>query len=79
MKVGFCYIGAEVLGIEFLSAILKQQGHDVRLFYDPSLFDDRAIFAVPVLHRLIDLRPEMIRDLVAWEPDVVAFSVLTNT
>ncbi len=32
MKIAFCYIGAEVLGIEFLSATLKQHGHDVRLF-----------------------------------------------
>lgn len=79
MKVAFAYIGAEVLGIEILSALLKQQGHQVRLFYDPSLFDDKAIFSMPSLHRLFDIRPRMIDDLVAFEPDIVAFSVLTNT
>jgi hypothetical protein len=79
MRVAFAYVGAEVLGIELLSAILKQQGHEVRLFFDPSLFDDRAIFSVPLLHRLLDVREHTLRELVAFAPDLVAFSVLTNT
>ena len=79
MKIAFCYIGAEVLGIEFMSATLKRHGHDVRLFFDPSLFDDRAIFSMPALHRMVDLRPKMVESLIGWQPDIVAFSVLTNT
>ncbi len=79
MRVAFAYIGAEVLGIEILSAQLKQRGHEVRLFYDPSLFDDKTIFSMPSMHRVFDIRPRMIEDLVAFEPDIVAFSVLTNT
>ncbi|RLE27504.1 MAG: hypothetical protein DRJ61_10220 [Acidobacteria bacterium] len=72
MRVAFAYIGAEVLGIEILSAQLKQRGHEVRLFYDPSLFDDKAIFSMPSMHRVFDIRSRIIEDL-------VAFSVLTNT
>lgn len=79
MKIAFAYIGAEVLGIEILSAQLKQLGHQVRLFYDPSLFEDKAIFSIPILHRLLDIRSRVIDDLIAYKPDLVAFSVLTNT
>jgi len=79
VRVAFAYIGSEVLGIEFLSAILKRQGHQVRLFYDPSLFDDRAIFSLPSLHRLFDVRHQMVERLVDYDPDLVGFSVLTNT
>jgi len=32
MKIAFCCIGFENLGIEYLTALLRKDGHDVRLF-----------------------------------------------
>ncbi len=79
LKIAFASVGAELLGTELLSAILERHGHEVRQFFDPSLFDDRAIFSMPRLHRLLDVREQTLRELVAFAPDLVAFSVLTNT
>ena len=38
MKIGFVHMGREHLGIEYLSAVAKEAGHEVRLYYDPGLF-----------------------------------------
>ena len=40
MKIAFVQRGYELLGIEYLSAVLKRAGHQVRLFLEPRLFAD---------------------------------------
>ena len=40
MKVLFLYNRFESLGIEILSAILKEKKHEVKLAFDPQLFND---------------------------------------
>src|SRR5690349_5600585 len=79
MRVVFLGIGAEQLGVELLSAVLKRDGHDVRLVYNPSLFDDRYQFRVPTLARLFKCDNAVIKEAVALQPDVIAVSALTST
>ncbi len=79
MRVVFLGFAAEQVGVELLSAELKAAGHDVRLVYHPSLFDDRFQLRLPRLARAFDRRDALIRDAVALAPDVLAFSALTAT
>ncbi|HNW93811.1 MAG TPA: radical SAM protein [bacterium] len=76
MRVLFLFRNAEWLGIEYLSAMLKQAGHETDLVFDPGagdiemrigLLDPRARF-----NRLLARR------LAEFAPDMVCFSVLTN-
>jgi hypothetical protein len=53
MKIAFVNDSCERLGVEYISAVLKQAGHEVRLFVDPQLFDDENI-AVARLARHFD-------------------------
>jgi len=77
MRVAFVFQSFENLGVEALSAALKRAGHETALFFDPKLFDD-TFYHNGFLSNLFDMRTKVIRDLVGWEPDVVAFSVLSD-
>lgn len=79
MRVTFVGIGAEQMPNELLSAIIKRQGHQVRLVFNPSLFDDRFQLKMPWLARIFDRSDEVLKEAVATQPDVVAMSVLTNS
>ncbi len=43
MKIVFVYKGAENLGIEYISSLLKSEGHQVHLFFDPAIFSGDLI------------------------------------
>ncbi len=75
MKVAFVYCIEESLGIEYLSAVLKQAGHDTHLIFDPRLFDfNHKAYTNKLLSRLFDFRESLLEDLVKMSPDLVAFS-----
>jgi len=71
-------IGAENLGIEQLSAVLKQAGHDVKLIFDPGLFDDKYYFKVPILGKIFSQRKKVLARILDLKPDLLAFSVFTD-
>ncbi len=77
MKVLFVYCGYENLGVEYLSAVLRQAGHQTALAFDPRLFDDHYTRA-PLLSRHIDLYGEMLKTAEGAAPDLLAFSVVTE-
>src|SRR5512144_2553618 len=78
MHIVLVYPGFENLGIEYLSASLKVAGHRTSFVFDPTLFDD-AFFYVPPLARLLSAERAIARRIVALEPDLVAFGVMTPT
>src|SRR6476469_6685089 len=77
MKVTFVALGCEQLGISLLSAVLRRAGHTTSLAFNPALFHDRYYLNVPVLGALFDRTAQVIDEVVAGKPDLVAFSVLT--
>lgn len=77
MKVTFVALGQEQLPISLLSAVLKREGHTTSLVFDPALFDDRTYLDVPALAQIFDRTARVVDEVVAEQPDLVAFSVLT--
>ena len=76
MRVLFYYRGFESIGIEYLSAVLKRAGHETDLVFDPG-FDDNNYMRLPVLRKL-NRMDRMRRRALAFEPDLICFSCLTN-
>ena len=84
MKIAFIHKGFEDLGIEALSAYIKQKGHQVKLFYDGSTFSSHIGLDNPLLSKLFDLDPEefkrrVVDDLRTSPVDVIGFSCTTLT
>jgi anaerobic magnesium-protoporphyrin IX monomethyl ester cyclase len=78
MHVAFVYMGAESLGVEYLSAVAKRAGHTTALFFDPALFSGGLMHDSAALARRFDLRPKLISALIAAKPSVAAFSAFTG-
>lgn len=70
-------MGAENLGIETLSSVLKQHGHKTSLIFDPALFDDKYYLEVKWLARLFKYKT-IAQDIIATNPDIVLFSVFSD-
>jgi len=79
MKIVFVHNGYESLGIEYLSAALKAAGHETGLVIDPCLFDEAGFWRSPVLARFFSYREKVLQKVEALDPDLVAFSVFTDT
>lgn len=80
MHVMFCHLGREHIGLEYLSAVLKREGYRVDIAYDPGYFSkqDNAIYN-PALEKVFSLEEEMLAKIYKAKPDIVAFSVYTET
>lgn len=77
MRVTFVQSESENLAVEYLSSILKQQGHSVSLVFDSKLFDSTVI-KNSKLKSILDIKPILLDQVVDSKPDLVAFSVLTG-
>lgn len=77
MRVVFVYGGYDSLGIEYLSAVLKRSGVEVALAFDPRLFDDHYS-SFPLLARQFNRSERVANRVLELEPDLVAFSVVTD-
>lgn len=77
MRVTFIAVGAEQLSISLLSAVLRREGHDVSLAFHPALFGYDGFMDVRALSRAFDRTDEIVDEIVAGSPDLIAFSVLT--
>ena len=76
MKILFYYRGAENFGIEYISAVLKEAGHETGLIFDPG-FDDTFYFRTPAL-KLLKVKEKLIEQAKSFSPDLMAFSSITN-
>ncbi|MDD5746797.1 MAG: radical SAM protein [Candidatus Omnitrophica bacterium] len=77
MKIAFVNDSCERLGVGSIAAVLKANGHSVRLFTDPQLFDDENLSCKP-LNRLFEYRKTIIAGLEEYNPDLIGFSVVTD-
>ena len=76
MKILFYYRGSEQLGLEALSGILKERGHQVGLLFDPGA-DNVFYFKLPFL-KYLRVEDRLVKQAMEFAPDIVAFSCLTN-
>ncbi len=80
MRVTFVTSGLEHLGIEALSAWVRQAGHEPALVYEARPFSSGTGTDSALLARLLDPRPEETAErIVATRPDVVAFTSYSVT
>ena len=49
MRITFVMMGWENLSVQYISSYLKQQGHEVNLAYDQSLFEVKNYLSMPFL------------------------------
>lgn len=77
MKVLFVYGAFENLGIEYLSAVLKQGGHSTRLAFDPKLFNDPFICIKP-LAKFFNYEKTILKQAKNYKPGIIAFSVVSS-
>ncbi|PKN52918.1 MAG: hypothetical protein CVU55_06770 [Deltaproteobacteria bacterium HGW-Deltaproteobacteria-13] len=77
MKIAFASIAYESLAISILSAIAKKEGHSVKLLHTPTLFKDGLTREFKRLARFFSIDSEIFKQLKAYQPDLIAFSVVT--
>ena len=77
MKIAFFNIAHESLAISILSAIAKKEGHSVKLFHIPTLFRDGLTREFKRLSKLFSNEKDVFRQIKAYQPDLIAFSVVT--
>jgi anaerobic magnesium-protoporphyrin IX monomethyl ester cyclase len=77
MKIAFFNIVGENLAISILSAIAKREGHSVKLFNAPILFKDGFTREFKRLAKLFNNDKEIFNQLEFYQPDLIAFSVVT--
>ncbi len=77
MRITFVYRAVESFGLEYLSAVLKQRGHQVTLVFDPDLFGPDHYLYHPGLRRRFDHTSRVVAGIVTSAPDLVGFSVPT--
>jgi radical SAM superfamily enzyme YgiQ (UPF0313 family) len=79
MKVTFVCPGDEMLGIGYMSAVLKQHGHRTALVFDPRLLQD-SLLSRTFLTRYLTLdADQMVSRILESAPGLVAFTATTNT
>jgi len=77
MKIAFFNIAHENIAVSILSAIARKEGHTVRLLHSPTLFKDGYTRGFPRLARLFNNDKDLFRQLKHFDPDLIAFSVVT--
>lgn len=77
MKVTFVYSEDESLGLQYLSGILKKNGHQTELIFDPALFNDN-ILPIKPLNKFFNFEDQVVEDIISSKPDLIGFSLLTD-
>ena len=78
MKMAFITSGQESLGVEALSAYLKRNNHQVRLFFDPQTFGGSIFLRVNFLKNFLDLKEKIVSQVIEWQPDLIGFSCMVH-
>lgn len=76
MRVLFYYRGIENLGVGYCMSMLKANGHEIDLIFDPGL-DDNLFVKFPHL-AWMNRHQELLERAKSFKPDLVAMGCLTN-
>jgi len=77
MRFVFVVSECESYAVSLFSALLKREGHECHLVFDPRLFDSDEI-EQPRLARFFSIRKQNIEKVRALHPDYIGFSVYTQ-
>lgn len=77
MKVGFFVQQFETLGVGYISAVLKQAGHETKIWYDPRLYND-AFVHQPFLAKIMSMEDMIVEEIANSDIEVLGFSVVTD-
>lgn len=78
MKTLFIYSGAENLGLEHISSVLKSRGHETHLLFDPAVFSGDTLINNDWLARLSNIDDKIVKKAIDMKPDLVGFSAYTG-
>lgn len=76
MKVLFYYRGTENLGMESISACLKEASHKTELIFDPGL-DNTFYFKFPLFQKL-KIEDKLVKKAKRFSPDLIAYGGVNN-
>ena len=80
MRVALAYLGRITPELEFLSAVLKQRGHEIVFAYDPGLFSaNDNVFCIPRLERRFARTERLVRQLSDPGVEAIYFHVYSDT
>ncbi|MDP8298420.1 MAG: radical SAM protein [Candidatus Tantalella remota] len=80
MKIMFVHQGREHLGIEYLSSVLKKEGHETALACDPGLFGpEDNVFYSPFLEKIFNNKEKVLGKIREYNSELLVFSVYTST
>ncbi len=71
-------MGAENISVGYLSAYLRARGIETAVAFDRSLFDDKQYFPVYSLARFLSDKDRVIKSIIEYRPDLVAFSCILD-
>ena len=74
MRIAFINEADQHIGIQYLTATLKANGHEVRTFSDPRLFHDLYL-TIRKLNEIFDFQDSIIKELAEFNPGLIGFSV----
>lgn len=77
-KIAFIYPGYENIGIECLSANLKRNGFEVKLFLDPIIFSESGFINIGFLASFFSFQEYLLQQIIDYQPDLICFSVITD-
>lgn len=77
-KFAFCVAEDINPGAGYVMSHLRNQGHDVRLFFDPKQFA-RGYSRNSALEKVFNIQDWLIKEMIEFDPDVACFSVLSAT
>jgi len=75
MKVLFAYKTSESLGIEYISSVLKENGHKTDLVFDPGAGEQE--YELKIIKKHFNFEKDILFKIKRFSPDLIAFSALT--
>ncbi len=77
MKIVFFNIAHSSIALSILGAMAKKEGHVTELIHAPTIFKDGLFREIKWLSRLFNLDQKLFEEVEAFNPDLIAFSVVT--